>query len=194
MRRSAWIVALVSLLLLSACDRPTKPSPSKKSPSPQISSSDKVSVKPSPTPSETAEEREARERRTLGYTPEEPPPSGFVPSSNQSPSPGSLTLEVRLVPTCVEQGKLMKLTARTNRPKIQVSFISTMNDGTGHATKNDGVTDKNGIWNWQILIPVDSPPETHEILGAALDDEKEGDGNSVMGNWFFVVAKPGQCP
>ncbi|MEO7803133.1 MAG: hypothetical protein ABIS18_01445 [Actinomycetota bacterium] len=188
MKRSSLAIALLAAVLFSACNNGSKPPGSSKSPTASVSSS-----VPSAIPTETEEERHERERKSLGYSPENPPPSGFAPASTESPQPGHLTLEVKFNPTCVERGKSTKLTARTNHPKTRVSFVTPLADEKGHAIENDGRTDEKGLWTWEFMVPVNSAPHTYEMLGAAQDDEGAGEAHNVIGNWFFVVADPGQC-
>lgn len=179
------------LLILAGC---TSRNDSARSASPRAS----TSASPSPGPTHTADEEDhghetEEEKLTRGFTPEKPPPSGFVPSTTQSPPPGHLTLAVKFAPTCVEKGEKITLTAKTNRPKVRVSFITPMENEDGRATERDGSTDSNGLWDWTFKVPEDTPSRTFEMLGASVDEHKEGEGNAVLGNWHFVVADPGRC-
>lgn len=191
MRRSLAIT-IAAAVLFSACTNASKPSGSgKSSPTPTVTTT--TTSVPSVRPPETEEQRHERERKSLGYSAESPPPKGLVPAGTESPKPGYLTLEVGFNPTCVEQGKSTKLTARTNRPHTRVSFISTLADENGRAFEDDGRTDGRGLWTWEFRVPLRAAPQTFEMLGAAQDDEGTGDAHNVIGNWYFVVAEPGQC-
>lgn len=189
MKRSLAVSAVLAILL-TACAEP-KGTPKATKASPSVSPS--PSGVPSAAPSETEEQRHERERKELGFTPEDPPPSGFRSGTSGTPKPGALTLEVRFVPTCVELGQTLKLTARTNRPKVRVSFIGVMTDENGRAIEEDGTTDEKGLWNWEIKVPQRTSPHTYEMLGAAVDGDKQGDENQVLGSWQYVVAEPGRC-
>lgn len=187
-RWRAFLALPIIAALLVGCTSP-KGSASKKA-SPRASSSPSASSAPaSHDPEEEAKRQQ--ERLTLGYTPEKPPPDGFVPA-NREADRNDLMLEVKFDPTCVEKGSSTTLTAKTNRPNIRVSFIGTMEDENGRAVEEDGRTDAKGFWSWTFKVGPDVPSRTFEMLGAATDEEG-GEGNQILGNWYFVVADPGAC-
>lgn len=183
-RLSAFTLAL--MLVFGACTnarltkKPAKPSPS-------------ATGATTTAHDEAEEERHRQERLSLGYSVANPPPKGFIPASKQSPPSGHLTMEVQFEPTCVEQGESTRLTAKTNRPNVRVSFITTLENESGRAVESDGSTDSKGLWTWEFKVEESSPAHTYEMLGASIDEDKSGEGNSVLGSWLFVVGEPGQC-
>lgn len=187
MRKLFIVMALMALVVPSCTGRRSERSSSEPSPS---TSAVTTTVDEH---DEAEEERHRRERLTLGYSPKKPPPKGFVPATKQSPPSGHLTMAVQFAPVCVEQGESVLLTAKTNRPGVRVSFITTLEDDEGRAVEDDGTTDSKGLWTWEFKVKENSPPHTYEMLGAAIDEERTGEGNSVLGSWHFVVAEPGQC-
>lgn len=194
MRRFAAGI-LVASFWLSSCGA-SDPVRGAGTPTPRDSATTKPTIRPSGVPGETEAQRVEREKKALGYSPQRPPPDGFVQSNPDNPRPGALTLSVRFRPSCIELGGLVKLTAKTSRPRVRVSFISTLADGNNRAVESDGRTDDKGLWEWTFVVRPDAEPRTYEMLGAALDDGKKpaGEDDQVLGNWFYVVARPGECP
>lgn len=127
------------------------------------------------------------------YTASSPPPTGFR-SADTPGQAGDVPLTASVAPGCVEHGKEVVFTFKSDPGITVVAQVKWPNDQFSGLDNIRDRTSGDGELEWKLRVQPTALYGVAELQAAVIDERPEGRRRKgSFGNWNFVVAGPGRC-